>query len=74
MSESIRVLVRVRPFLDNDLEGENAEHERYLEQQESAITIKSDTMMEVESMNAKSKFVCSFDSVVPPQANQQEKN
>ena len=72
MSESIRVLVRVRPFLDNDLDNENAEHERYLEQQESAITIKSDTMMEVESVNAKSKFVCSFDSVVPPQASQQD--
>ena len=60
MSESIRVLVRVRPFLDNDLDNENAEHEMYLEQRESAVTIKSDTMMEVESLNAKSKFVCSF--------------
>ena len=72
MSESIRVLVRVRPFLDNDLDNENAEHEMYLEQRESAVTIKSDTMMEVESLNAKSKFVCSFDSVVPPQASQQD--
>ena len=36
------------------------------------MTIKSDTMMEVESMNAKSKFVCSFDSVIPPQASQQD--
>ena len=71
MSESIKVLVRVRPLLDNDFEGENAEHEAYLRSQESAASIVSETMMEVESMNSKSKFVCSYDRVFGPETDQQ---
>ena len=41
MSESIKVVVRVRPILDNDFEGENAEHEAYLQNQESAMSVVS---------------------------------
>ena len=68
--ESISVLVRVRPFLDNDYEVDDFDEAEG--EPESVVNITSRTDMTVLSMDEKRKFNCSYDSILGPEVSQDD--